>query len=232
MADLTLAQKLLTVQSKLVAPKAQYNSFGKYHYRSCEDILEGVKPLLAEVGATVIISDSIEQIGDRYYLKATARFFDVDQPSEVIEVTALAREASDRKGMDESQITGASSSYARKYALNGLFLIDDTKDADTTNKHERKDRPQPKPQAGEDAEGRDRKAVFAGLNNFASTEQIDPALFTNTAQAILRDSYGVDSCSELSSSDWVGIRKSLQRLCKITLERLQEGRFGEEDVPA
>lgn len=119
---------LKTIQQKLKAPKSQRNSFGNYNYRSCEDILEAVKPLLAEFDATLLLSDELVQVGDRYYVKATATFIHGDTP---IEVTAYAREAETRKGTDESQITGASSSYARKYALNGLFLIDDTKDADT-----------------------------------------------------------------------------------------------------
>lgn len=119
---------LKRIQQKLKAPKSQRNSFGNYNYRSCEDILEAVKPLLAEEKAMLLLSDELVQIGERYYVKATARFV---QDSESIEVTAYAREAEIKKGMDESQITGTASSYARKYALNGLFLIDDTKDADT-----------------------------------------------------------------------------------------------------
>ncbi len=119
-------KKLNEIQQNLKAPKGQTNSFGKYKYRSCEDILEAVKPLLGE--ATLIISDEIVMLGDRFYVKATATLKD---GKEEISNTAYARESHDKKGMDESQITGATSSYARKYALNGLFLIDDTKDADT-----------------------------------------------------------------------------------------------------
>lgn len=120
--------KLQEIQHKLKAPKGQYNSFGKYKYRSCEDILEAVKPILNEVGCTLTLSDEIVLIGDRYYIKATAKLTGVDT-SEV--TTAYAREDLDKKGMDGSQVTGTASSYARKYALNGLFCIDDTKDADT-----------------------------------------------------------------------------------------------------
>lgn len=133
-------QKLMTVQSKLKAPKGQYNSFGKYRYRSCEDILTAVKPLLAEVGATIVITDSIEAVGNRMYVKATASFIDIDDGIE-IHNSAYAREDEVKKGMDGSQITGTASSYARKYALNGLLLIDDTKDADTDeNRYERENR--------------------------------------------------------------------------------------------
>ena len=118
--------KLTEIQKKLKAPKSNYNSFGKYNYRSCEDILEAVKPLLGD--NTLILSDEVVQIGDRIYVKATAVFRDGATETRV---SAFAREAESKKGMDESQVTGTASSYARKYALNGLFLIDDTKDADT-----------------------------------------------------------------------------------------------------
>lgn len=127
---MTIYEKLKAIQTKLKAPKGQYNNFGKYNYRSLEDITEAVKPLLDEVGATLIISDEIIQIGDRYYVKATATLYDIGS-NENISVTAFARESETKKGMDDSQITGATSSYARKYALNGLFAIDDTKDTDT-----------------------------------------------------------------------------------------------------
>lgn len=127
---MSVREKLLAVQAELKAPKGQTNSFGKYKYRSCEDILESVKPLLKKYNATLVISDSLELIGDRYYIKATATFQDVETDG-IIENTAYARESAEKKGMDDSQVTGATSSYARKYALNGLFLIDDTKDADT-----------------------------------------------------------------------------------------------------
>ena len=122
-------EKLIHIQSRLKAPKGNYNSFGKYKYRSCEDILEAVKPLLAEEGLTLTLSDEIEHIGDRYYVRATASLYENDNLIEI--VSAYAREEDNKKGMDASQITGTASSYARKYALNGLFLIDDTKDADT-----------------------------------------------------------------------------------------------------
>ena len=118
--------KLSEVQRSLNAPKNQRNDFGKYNYRNCEDILQAVKPLLGD--AVILLSDDIQVVGDRVYVKATATFKSAD---ESIEVTAFAREPLNRKGMDESQITGSASSYARKYALNGLLLIDDNKDADT-----------------------------------------------------------------------------------------------------
>lgn len=123
-------EKLATIQADLKAPKGQYNSFGNYNYRSCEDILEAVKPLLKANGLILRLYDEVIQIGDRYYIKATAHLSDV-KTEEGTSNTAYAREQESKSGMDASQITGTASSYARKYALNGLFLIDDTKDADT-----------------------------------------------------------------------------------------------------
>ena len=140
-------EKLMTVQTKLRAPKGQYNSFGKYSYRSCEDILEALKPLLAEVGAIVNISDEAKLLGDRHYIESTAMFIDIETGDSVV-ARALAREACIKKGMDDSQITGATSSYARKYALNGLFGIDDNKDADSTNTHGKDIKPNMTPVSG------------------------------------------------------------------------------------
>lgn len=127
-------EKVMKVQSELKAPKGQYNSFGKYHYRSAEDILEAVKPLNHEYGLLLTLTDKPIQVGDRYYIEATATLTDGEQS---ITVNAYARESVTKKGMDDSQITGTASSYARKYALNGLYLIDDTKDADTDEYQER-----------------------------------------------------------------------------------------------
>ena len=126
--------KLLVVQAALKVPKGQYNSFGKYNYRSCEDILEAVKPHLIKAGLLLTLTDDIKAVGERFYVEATATLIDTED-GEKYAVRASAREDADKKGMDGSQITGAASSYARKYALNGLFSIDDTKDADATNDH-------------------------------------------------------------------------------------------------
>ena len=119
------------IQNKLNAPKGQYNAFGKYKYRSCEDILAAVKPLLGEYDCSLTLVDDIVPVGSRFYIKATATLF--DSCGNTIATTAFAREEEAKKGLDASQVTGAASSYARKYALNGLFAIDDTKDADTLN---------------------------------------------------------------------------------------------------
>lgn len=127
---MSINQKLLNIQTELKAPKEQKNKFGNYMYRSCEDILEAVKPLLKENRVTLQLTDEIVFLGNRYYIKATAILKDTEEKT-MIENTAYARESETKKGMDDSQITGTASSYARKYALNGLFCIDDTKDADT-----------------------------------------------------------------------------------------------------
>lgn len=128
-----LKEKLLRIQTELKAPKGQYNDFGGYKYRSCEDILEAVKPLLVKYSVMLTVSDALELIGDRHYIRATATLKDIESNDEIVN-KAYAREDDSKKGMDGSQITGTASSYARKYALNGLFLIDDTKDSDT-NEH-------------------------------------------------------------------------------------------------
>lgn len=138
----SLVKKLAEIQQKLKAPKGQFNKFGNYAYRSCEDILEAVKPLLGDLVLTV--NDELVAIGEgeaaRFYVKATAKITDGEH---TVENAAFAREAADKKGMDDAQITGSASSYARKYALNGLFLIDDTKDADATNDHGKGEKAKP-----------------------------------------------------------------------------------------
>lgn len=134
--------KLAIIQKKLKCEKSQYNSFGKYKYRSCEDILKAVKPLLDETKTVLTLSDELVAIGERYYVKATATLLDTEESKDVpfISTTAYAREEETKKGMDGSQITGTASSYARKYALGGLFDIDDGIDSDTTNTGESKPR--------------------------------------------------------------------------------------------
>ena len=147
---MTIREKLKAIQTELKAPKNQHNKFGGYNYRSCEDILEALKPILAKVGAVVTIEDEITMIGDRYYIKATAWFTDTESKDRIFN-TAYAREEESKKGMDGSQVTGASSSYARKYALNGMFAIDDNKDSDFTNQT---------PKGGEPDETRSKASDF------------------------------------------------------------------------
>ena len=167
-------KKLVAVQAALKAPKGQFNKFGGYKYRSCEDILEAVKPLLLEQGLQLTITDEPVEVGGRIYIKATAT---VTDGSETATVSGYAREAETKKGMDESQITGTASSYARKYALNGLFLIDDTKDADATNDHQKpKAAPRPKqaakPKAAAKPQDGELKAakvrLWRALQNYAA----------------------------------------------------------------
>ena len=123
-------EKIVHIQKSMKVPKNLYNNFGKYHYRNAETILETAKPICSEFGVLLTVSDEIVSVGDKNYIKATAKLYDVDSDASV-ETHGFAREADTKKGMDDSQITGACSSYARKYALNGLFCLDDTKDADT-----------------------------------------------------------------------------------------------------
>lgn len=147
-------KELIAIQSELKAPKGQFNSFGKYKYRSAEDILEALKPVLKAHNCFITLSDSVSQIGDRYYITATATLFNSEGIS--ISVTGMAREEENKKGQDASQITGTASSYARKYALNGLFAIDDTKDADTDQFKKQQQTEPAQPQKQEK-----KKAVFS-----------------------------------------------------------------------
>jgi hypothetical protein len=167
------------IQSELKAPKNQHNTFGKYHYRSCEDILEAVKPLLKKYDSTLTISDTVEEIGGRIYVKATATFEGGDGCSAV--VTAYAREAEDRKGMDDSQITGATSSYSRKYALNGLFLIDDTKDSDATNNHGKEPASKAKPVDTTSEERAHYKTVMSEIDGAMYPVDVDNILSNRAA---------------------------------------------------
>lgn len=173
MAAKTLQQKLIEIQSELKAPKSQFNKFGGYNYRNCEDILEAVKPLCAKHEIVPLLSDEIVMIGDRFYIKATAK---VTDGKDEITTTAFARESKDKKGMDESQITGSASSYARKYALNGLFCIDDTKDADFMDNSQSNKQQQPKPQQQPPKE-----AHVKGYDEFVAlqkTKKVPPAEIT------------------------------------------------------
>lgn len=129
-----MIEKLLKIQQELKVPKNRTNSFGGYKYRSCEDIVEAAKPLCHAQGLALLLEDDVVEVGGRVYVKATAELSDGDK---IIKATGWAREAETKKGMDEAQITGSASSYARKYALNGLFAIDDVADADATNTHDK-----------------------------------------------------------------------------------------------
>lgn len=142
MEDKNIYEKLAVIQQDLKAPKNQYNSFGEYKYRSCEDILEAVKPLLKKLNLILRLNDELINIGDRYYIKSLVAITDIKTEAS-LSATAYARETENKPKMDAAQITGTASSYARKYALNGLFLIDDTKDADT-DEHAKQTEAEPK----------------------------------------------------------------------------------------
>ena len=184
---MNIYEKLLKAQVELKAPKGQYNSFGKYKYRSCEDILEALKPVLDKFKLTLFISDEIVEVGGSYklekkdetvetvgrkYVKATITLVNIDKPDEIIETSALAREEETKKGMDGSQITGASSSYARKYALNGMFMIDDTKDSDSTNTHRKEEK----------TEAERKKEAIEAINKLADTEEKTEKVFDMIAK--------------------------------------------------
>lgn len=173
--ELTLNEKLIHIQSELKATKDKYNTFGKYKYRSCEGILESVKPLLAKYGVSLMISDDIALVGNRFYIKATATLKSGD---ETCENTAWAREEESKKGMDASQVTGATSSYARKYALNGLFCIDDSKDADTDEYHNQQ---QNAPQSAPAPQPIPQDVVNKAMTAIANAKTIDElkAIFNN-----------------------------------------------------
>lgn len=192
--------KLLEVQAKLNCPKNQHNSFGNYNFRSCEDILEAVKPLLKEQNLCLTLSDEIVNIGQRFYVKATATLIDIEAKegeTTAYETTAYAREEESKKGNDASQITGSASSYARKYALNGLFNIDDTKDADVLN-NGKDSKPVPKPtsQPKKITEAQ-RKRLFAiaNGNNEVAKRVLARYKYEKTEDILMKD-YG-KICDEI-----------------------------------
>ena len=195
---MNIYEKLSNIQNELKAPKGQFNKFGGYKYRSCEDILEAVKPICQKNRTTLVISDTLENIGDRYYIKATATLYDVENKVQEIGMgnafisnTAYAREEESKKGMDGSQITGTASSYARKYALNGLFNIDDTKDADTDEFT--------KQQQQDDDKVIDKSQVQA-LN-----KSIENAGIKDDVVELILGQYGYTSTNEIKIKDYMQI---------------------------
>ena len=184
-----LYKKVQEIQTHLKAPKNLYNSFGKYKYRNAEGICEAVKPLLAEHGLILTLSDEIVAVGERYYVKATATI--CSDANEVLSVSAFARESLDKKGMDDSQITGTASSYARKYALNGLFLLDDTKDADTD----------------EYRNENSRKTESVSKEQLEELRQL--CREANREEAYIAKSMGVNALAELPADKFNKVRKGL-----------------------
>ena len=199
---MNIHEKLLNIQNELKAPKGQFNKFGGYKYRSCEDILEAVKPLCQKYKVTLILSDTLENIGERYYIKAIAQIIDVEQPYEnwgedcmsvnSINNIAYAREEENKKGMDGSQITGTASSYARKYALNGLFNIDDTKDADTDEFQKQQN-------------NFDDDKIIDKIKIQALNKSIENAGIKDEVVELILSQYGYTSTSEIKMKDYMSI---------------------------
>lgn len=163
-------KRLIEIQQELKAPKSQFNSYGNFHYRSCEDILGALKPLLEPRKLVILLNDEIVYIEGRFYVKATATLWDTEVNKELIHTTAYAREEESKKGMDGSQVTGASSTYARKYALNGLLAIDDVKDSDTTNKGDDKKKTKDEPFVPDVIKNQDDTDIYIGLSETIDTK--------------------------------------------------------------
>lgn len=202
---MTLFEKLSAIQNELSVPKSNFNNFGKYSYRSAEDILEAVKPICKKHKTVLVLSDEVKQIGERYYVEACATLHDLESEN-ALQVTASAREEESKKGMDASQVTGATSSYARKYALNGLFNIDDTKDADTDE------------YAIQVAEGGKKetkaKAEKAQADDpIISSDKVEIAVATirnkQTTLANVLKAYGVEKLADLRESQYQNLMKRL-----------------------
>lgn len=227
MSQLNIYQRLINAQTELKAPKGQYNDYGGFNYRSAEDILEAVKPINKKHGLVLFISDELVTAGatsERHYIQANVTLVNLDKPSETIEITAMAREATSKKGMDESQITGTASSYARKYALNGLYLIDDTKDSDTNEYQQQQNRPQQQqpPQSNQGQQitppskseaVQKAKELRISISNLkqVSLETVDGWLFSH---------FGVTDSSQLT--DWNEVVLYLIRLESKAKEQLAE----------
>jgi hypothetical protein len=190
----SIHEALMNVQKELKAPKSQRNNFGNYNYRSQEDILEAVKPLLHDNGLHMIISDEIQVVGERVYVKATVTISNGDKE---LSVSASARESLSKKGMDESQITGATSSYARKYALNGLFLIDDTKDADATNDHKEEDLQK------KFLEALGKTKDFEDLNNLMTFSDFPREIWKQVGKNVLEQAEKVNAQWDKDAKQWM-----------------------------
>lgn len=212
---MNIHEKLLAVQTELKAPKGQENTFGGFKYRSCEDILEAVKPHLKANNATLTVHDEVVQIGERYYIEATAVFCDTET-QEAISNTAYAREEQAKKGMDSAQVTGATSSYARKYALNGLFLIDDTKDPDT-NHHtkQRKDA-----EEKEKAEKEKQEAADKMIDDDKAEALRTKMKNKGVSEDQVCGRYGVVFVEALTVEQWVKAMKALDKTPDRKVENL------------
>lgn len=200
-----ISEKLMRIQTEIKAPKNLYNSFGKYKYRNAEGICEAVKPFLTREKVILTLSDEIVEIGGRVYVKATALLGDTDT-LETYEVSAYARESAEKKGMDESQITGTASSYARKYALNGLFLLDDTKDADSDEYHNQTSESKNKSKDGQKQKsGNDiSEEEFQTITNLIREKNVNE-------QALL-EQYRVSSAKQLTRAQYTALKQKLEKV--------------------
>ena len=207
---MSITETLSAIQTQLKAPKNQFNKFGNYKYRSCEDILEGLKPLLAEHKAALVLNDEIQVISNRIYVKATAT---LKQGKDEISTTAYAREAESKKGMDDAQVTGATSSYARKYALNGLFACDDTKDADATNQHG-KEQPavkgnKPAPAPNPETEEQQRNALAGQIwSLFQERGKDKPAMLQSMTDFFNRKIAGASDLSLVDAREFLEVSRN------------------------
>lgn len=197
-----IVEKLMRIQTEIKAPKKLYNSFGKYNYRNVESICEAVKPYLTREKVLLTLSDEIIEIGGRVYVKATAQLGDTET-QEIYKVSAYARESAEKKGMDESQITGTASSYARKYALNGLFLLDDTKDADSDEYH------------NQTSESKSGNKTEQKPSDYISEEefQVITKLVRqkNVNEQKLMEQYHVDSFIMLTRAQYTALKQKLEK---------------------
>lgn len=214
---MNIFEKLLEIQNELKAPKSQWNDFGKYHFRSCEDILESVKPLCEKQKVLLYFTDEIVNIQERYYVKATAHLINIEKDDEKIEVTASARESLSKKGMDESQITGTASSYARKYALGGLFNIDDTKDADSNEYYQA---------TKEEKITRNNTKTNKAMDNKITESQVmtfnNWVLNNKIAEDVVTDSLmkrGYEKIEDVSARDYRAIVLELDKLIKTEVKK-------------
>ena len=200
-------EKLQKIQCELKAPKNLYNSFGKYKYRNAEGICEAVKPMLEKYKVVLTLSDDIIQVGERYYIKATASIKDAESDG-YMDITAMARESLDKKGMDESQITGTASSYARKYALNGLFLLDDTKDADSDEYHNQTKKDEPSEKEQKEVESIKKQKIselkVKAIQTAIANAKVDPKSVLGT--------YKIKSFEEMTEEMFLDANKKLGKM--------------------
>lgn len=201
---MNIFEKLSSVQSTVKATKDAYNSFGKYNYRSCESILEAVKPVLQSCKCSIVLKDEVMQIGERFYIKATAEFIDCETDDKSLSVSAFAREEETKKGMDGAQVTGSSSSYARKYALAGLLLLDDNKDPDATNKHGKDKQTDEKPFPEVDDKISEEK-----VKQMNGIYMVFPKDNRETFLKLMNTKYKIKSLSELNTQQFVKYRDEL-----------------------